>query len=1007
MSNTADQNNLQRVFLGLKQPPLISAAKWMAERYRSQSAIGDTLDLSEALVVLPTARAKQRLLQLLVDAADEGSLILRPPHMMTIGALPEHLYVAERPLASELTQHIAWVRAIEQTPTKELEPLLGDQESLDTAGLQSLASVISKLHIRLANDIWSFNSVRRHVAADKSFLANELGRWETLTGIQQRYYKLLAQENLWDRFGARNFAAAGLLKANEIRCSTDQEIILVACADLNRSTSEMLRQVAAAEGPRKTSRPQVTSLIAADETLAEHFDDFGSIQADRWLDTPVPLTDSQILIADRPTDQAFAAAWHLNQIASEKNQTEAIAADQITIGVPDETLAPLIERNLRSIGLGSRRLAGIPVSKTAPARLLYAINGYLADQQYDSFASLVRHPDLFDWLSRQVDSDDWLAHLDVFQNQQLPRQLPLDRPSVFGDPKKIAKQVDPKDPTSPKRAKRQSEIATLLNQVHASLAGLLEPLLAKPKSIAEWGPAWGEVLFEAYRERPAAAQDDSRADKREDDGLHDTNADQHVELAACQALLSSLDGLDDVPESFAMDTTAVEAFIWIMETAAKERIIPEPHPQRVELAGWLDLPLDDSPVMIVTCFNEGNVPTSEIGHQFLPNALCELLEVQDNNRRYARDAYALSVLANTHQDLLIICGRRDEAGNPLRPSRLLFADTPQVAARRANAFFTPSQHTRTDDWLTADLNPAPQQRFSIPTPAVDSVPDNLTVTSFREYIKCPYRFYLNKVLRLETITDDLTELDGGAFGDLCHNVLEAFANDPLKDSRDEHEISEFFSAELDRQAALVTLDSRHPSVRIQVEQLRQRLLAFAPRQAEHRRKGWRIVSTEELLEHEMDVDGQPFTIRGKIDRVDQHEETGRVAVWDYKTTTRGPTPDSKHYAARKNEWKDLQLPLYRYLVREVDAIAGANLDDLIVGFVLLHENAKEIRFCEAEKLLDMQKSADEKFREIVRGLRAGNFWPPVYPPPEYSDDYAAICQDNVFERFAISNEVSS
>ena len=999
MSDTADQNNLQRVFLGLKQPPLISSAKWLAEHYRSESAIGETLDLSEALVVLPTARAKQRLLQLLVDAADERSLILRPPHMMTIGSLPEHLYVAERPLASELTQHIAWVRAIEQTPDEELKPLLGDQEAIDTADFLSLASVISKLHIRLANDIWSFNSVRRHVAADKSFLANELGRWEALTGIQQRYYKLLAQENLWDRFGARNFAAAGLLKANEIRCSTDQEIILVACADLNRSTSEMLRQVAAAEDPKTISRPQVTSLIAADEALAEHFDDFGSIQAERWLDTPVTLNDSQILIADRPTDQAFAAAWHLNQIASDKNRNEATAADQVTIGVPDETLAPLIERNLRSIGLASRRLAGIPIGKTAPARLLYAINGYLADQQYDSFASLVRHPDLFDWLSRKVDSDDWLAHLDEFQNQQLPRQLPLNQPFVFGDPKKIAKRIDPKDPTSPKRAKRQSEIATQLNQVHASLVGLLEPLLGTPKSIAEWGPAWGEVLFEVYRDRPTAPQGV--------DGEHEANGDQHHDLAACQALLNSLDGLDDVPESFTMNTSAVDAFNWIIETAAKERIIPEPHPHRVELAGWLDLPLDDSPVMIVTCFNEGNVPTSEIGHQFLPNALCELLQVQDNNRRYARDAYALSVLANTHKELLIICGRRDEAGNPLRPSRLLFADTPQVAARRANAFFTPSKHTRTDNWLTAELNPAPQQRFSIPTPAVDSVPDNLTVTSFREYIKCPYRFYLNKVLRLETISDDLTELDGGAFGDLCHNVLEAFANDPLNDSRDEVEIGEFFSTELDRQAALVAADSRRPSVRIQVEQLRQRLLAFAPKQAEHRQSGWRIVSTEELLEHEMDVDGQPFTIRGKIDRVDQHEKTGQVAVWDYKTTSGGPKPDAKHYAKYKGEWKDLQLPLYRYLVREVDAIADANLDNMIVGFVLLHENAKEIDFCPAETLLDMQESAEDKFREIVRGLRAGAFWPPVYPPPEYSDDYAAICQDNVFERFAISNEVSS
>ena len=410
LSDTADKNDRQRVFLGLEQPPLISAAEWLAKQYHSESAIGQTLDLSDALVVLPTARSKQRLLQLLVDAAEKRSLILRPPHMMTIGALPEHLYVAERPLASELTQHIAWVRAIEQTPAEELKPLLGDQESIDSADFQSLASVVSKLHIRLANDIWSFNSVRRYVAEDKKgFLANEVSRWEALTGIQQRYYKLLAEENLWDKFGARNYAAAGLLRANEIRCSTDREIILVGCADLNRSTSEMVRQVVAGSST-EGKRSQVSALIAADESQTDQFNEYGSIVTDQWLNQSMPLNDSQIRIADRPTDQAFAVAWHLTELSASKEK-QSIAADQITIGVPDESIAPLIERNLRSIGLRSRHLAGDPLGQTAPAKLLFAISDYVSDQRYESFASLVRHPDLFDWIAGQVDSDSWLHDL--------------------------------------------------------------------------------------------------------------------------------------------------------------------------------------------------------------------------------------------------------------------------------------------------------------------------------------------------------------------------------------------------------------------------------------------------------------------------------------------------------------------------------------------------------------------------------------------------------------------
>lgn len=994
MSDTVDSQNLQRVFLGLEEPPLLAAAEWLADHYRSESPLGPVLDLSNALVVLPTARSKNRLLQLLVKVAEERSIMFQPPWIMTIGALPEHLYVAERPLASELTQHIAWVRAIEQTHAEELQPLMGEQESSQLFDFQSLATVISKLHIRLANDIWSFNSVRRYVAADKSFLSNEVGRWDALTGIQQRYYKLLAEEDLWDKFGARNYAAAGLLKANEIRCQTDRDIVLVGCADLNRSTSEMLRQVAAGQDAAAREKPQVTALIAADESLADHFNDFGSIVTERWLDTRIPLDDSQVLITDRPADQAFAVAWHLANLNVDAGNQKSLAADQITVGLPDEALAPLVERSLRSIGLNSRHLAGKPVGRSAPARLLFAFSDYVANQRYDAFTSLVRHPDLFDWISQRIESESWLHGLEVFQNTQLPGSFPLNQKNPFGDPRVIAKTIDQKDPTSKPRAKRNSEAAAQLNLLHESVAELLQPVLGPSKPIAEWAPAWSKVLFDVYRDRPIPAN-----------GSGD-EADDRT-LAACESILNALASQGDVPESFALKTSAVDALQWVMESSATERIVSDANADSIELAGWLDLPLDDSPVMIVTSFNEGKVPTSEIGHQFLPNALCELLEVQDNNRRYARDAYGLLVITSVRKDLLLITGRRDEQGEPLRPSRLLFADTPQVAAHRARAFFNHVGETRHENWLTNGLDPAPQQRISIPAPAVASVPENLTVTSFREYIKCPYRYYLNKVLRLETVSDDLTELDGGAFGDLCHNVVEAFANDPINDSKDEGAIGAFFSEELDRQAKAFTQGNRLPAVRIQVEQLRQRLIAFAPKQAEHRRDGWRIVSTEELLEHEMNVDGTPFTIRGKIDRVDQHEDTGQVAVWDYKTTTGGPNPDTKHYASIKHKWKDLQLPLYRYLVREVDAVAGADLKDMIVGFVLLHEKESDIGFCPAKKLLQMQDSADDKFREIVRNLRAANFWPPVYPPPEYSDDYAAICQDSVFERFAITDEVSS
>ena len=79
-----------RVFLGFSQPPLVSAAEWLVRQYR----VGSEIDLGNHLLVLPSKRAVLRLLQLLVQQAEENSAALVPPKLVTIGDFPEHLYLS-------------------------------------------------------------------------------------------------------------------------------------------------------------------------------------------------------------------------------------------------------------------------------------------------------------------------------------------------------------------------------------------------------------------------------------------------------------------------------------------------------------------------------------------------------------------------------------------------------------------------------------------------------------------------------------------------------------------------------------------------------------------------------------------------------------------------------------------------------------------------------------------------------------------------------------------------
>ena len=115
-------------------------------------------------------------------------------------------------------------------------------------------------------------------------------------------------------------------------------------------------------------------------------------------------------------------------------------------------------------------------------------------------------------------------------------------------------------------------------------------------------------------------------------------------------------------------------------------IPPDPEEHAVELLGWLELPLDDAPAVIVTGVNERILPEAVGADPFLPGSLRTRLGIPDDGARYARDAYLLSALIHSRDEVHLIAGRTNSAGDPLRPSRLLFADEPTVVAERIRRY---------------------------------------------------------------------------------------------------------------------------------------------------------------------------------------------------------------------------------------------------------------------------------------------------------------------------------
>jgi hypothetical protein len=917
--------SLEHIFLDWTDAALPAVARLLTDRY----AAGDELRMTDAVVVLPGSRAGRRLKELLVVEAEQRKLRLIPPRITRIGELPELLYPLSHPLASDALSRHVWARVLRDLPRERLGLLFASlPEDADPRGWSRLARVVAGLHREVSGAGKYFAEVTDACADGLLFADTE--RWSVLAELQAAYAAKIGELHLADRHLARLRAVA----AGEI--ALDHDLWLVGVVELPEIVRRMIRSLPAGAG-------WVRVLTHAPEAEAAAFDALGCVRPDAWAERAIPLENDQIAICAHPADQAAEVVRALAACDGR------YAAEEIVIAVPDAELIPYLEQRLGEAGVGVHAAAGTPLDRSRVVRLLAGIADLLDGGQYDAWAALARHPDLWRWLARThafAGEDLWLEPLDSFFNECLPARLagPLANPHAHG-----AAQVD---------ALRAALDDRLLGRLHGinPLSAWMEPIL--------------ELVAELYG-----------------DPLPDRSvpADRRI-IDACQALRDAANDLYRLPPALDEACDAPTAIRQLLDEVQGVALPADSERGAIELLGWLELHLDDAPVAVVTGFNEPFLPESVNAHAFLPNALRERLGMMDNAHRYARDAYELTALLRSRERVRVIAGRRGATGDPLRPSRLLFAvEGPELAARVQRFFHDAPARVAP---ATAVRPPAaPPGRFRMPAEPVIRAPEPLRVlpvTAFRHLLADPYLYALEKIVRLRRQDDEARELDGLRFGILAHEVLEHFARTAEVDSTDERGIRRRLDALLDERAHAHFGKQALPAVLVQLEQLRARLHGFARWQAGWIAQGWRVVGVECGTPRDgipFAVDGEPFHLTGRIDRVDWHPVDGKLALFDYKTGDRGDTPEETHRSGRKESrrWIDLQLPLYRHLVSALQDGDGHHLfpevpaEAIQLGYILLPGDPGRagavLASWSAEELAD----ADACACEVVRGVRRNEF----------------------------------
>lgn len=735
-----------------------------------------------------------------------------------------------------------------------------------------------------------------------------------------------------------------------------REIVLVAIADLSPLARNTLARI-----PEEVA---LHSLIPAPAESEELFDTWGHPVPSAWEDRAPGWNsfDTEVRLTARASDVATDL---LASIPPDEPPSRAI----LEIGLLDRDLFAPLRTVLRSRGGELHNPEGEPIAKHWLPALLPEIATFLTERDLKSATDLFRNGAVASWLrstSRQFDFDACLVDADEVQANHFPA-------------------------TAAEALRWCDERPHL----HHALSALLD--LEKQLRSKNWLSALREFLNAVVR------------------AFHSTLGAQDLDAleTAADATLSTLDAAEALAES----QPRISCPDWLklmhasLETA---RHYPEPPENSVDASGWLELQWSAAPHLVLSGFNQGFVPEVIPRSPFIGAGARKLLGLPTDEERAARDAYFLARLLAMRRpgrgrvDVQVLQVATDDS--PRHPSPLLFAGTGDELPERVRRLFAEPRSARAE--------PPWHVGWTYELPALE-IPRRIRVTGFARYLDCPFEFYLRFGLGMEPFDPTASEMDARIFGSLVHHALESFGRDAsARDLTDPAAIRSALSAFLDTYVAASFSKPLSLPLTMQVESARRRLAAFATAQAEIRRAGWRIQQVEvdfaDLLGAPWQIDG--WEIRGRIDRIDVHEDTEALRILDYKTSDHAAPPATMHMAKVRSDWPpayaligdtapdkhwtNLQLPLYHQLL----VTTGRDPGKLSCGYFNLPKALHQTQLAIWEDFDEtLASSAMRCARGVLNDIAQGRFWPPhsKVRHPEFAEWFEPSAEETIAADAAI------
>lgn len=715
-------------------------------------------------------------------------------------------------------------------------------------------------------------------------------------------------------------------------------------ADLTDANESRLAAARKARLPRGIDRIVVAGVPDLNLLVQRHLERLKGGVVTLLVDAP-GCEEARFDAFGRPDAEAWTQ-WHL-PVAKERiyvaadpgSEAETVAGllgqggAGLCVAVPESM--PVLERALRKVGRTPYNPGGRPLAAFECATVLTQWMAFCRGQRLEDLRFLFEHPVFLEKLSQETDlsATVLLMSLDQMRNTILAETLPDALAYLRGGYAGGKEMVGPK-----------------------ILAARLETLVRKFDVSESLGPL-PEFLLALYESRAVEAGS--------------------AEADALTALGEALRRVLGSP--LARRGGAERVF---REELESSMIYAARQPGEVELNGWLEAAWLPNSALIISGCVEGALPAHSSGHPFLPDAARVKLGLPHQAERLARDIYLLHcfLAVREPESVALTLSRKGVDEEPAKPSRLLFrCPDEELAARAKQLFASPSP-------LKQAKARSPVWKLEIPR---REPPGQLRVTGFGEYLRCPFRFYLRNVLRMEGAEAAKSEMDARDYGIVLHQTVENWSNHSLRDSQNPRELEEFLLEQLDLVLADLFGANLLLPVRVQRESLAARLRQFARIQARERAEGWRMEHAEYRFgkDHTLVLHGLPIT--ASLDRVEINERTGQRRILDYKTYSKPKTPAKTHletggapegcswaelvFQGKPCSWKELQLPLYRALAEF--EWPGEALPPY-VGYLLLPERVEDSGL-EEFVLDDLEfQSAVLCAEGVIDNIQRGVFWPP-------------------------------